>query len=470
MTWVVEDGVYMSPILGLRIAPPPGWDLLLRSDLAEDGVDADVGLNSDGAQIVFSSEPAPSSERLVFIAALHAEAAAQFDGIALAPIELDVAAKSMNFTRTCSGDLEQKHGVRFNGATAVRVYCWSVPPTKAGAKDPALRGLAGVSLLGAAERQTLRAKLERSLSPMDSVTDRASVRRRVFRDFTHRVSWVAPNGLWRLNATPAPSNPNVHEDTILTATECGLGLELELIVSDRPQVTREEWRSELGNIWEETVREPSAPGWLSSEQWGFAISRFQRRGLEHARTSFYSVVGDRAIALSVSGFATRMTAAASSVHAVLTGLNVHDRLPQNTPAPNFTDSKYGIAIDVPDGFRRAPTLETPVESGLARVWLDDAGQKISVMAVPMPFVDPTWTDDSINRIVMSRLDELNATLVETTSAQLGGRPAQRFSAQRGSSRLHTFALEERGVLYALFFLNTSNDLASTTAASFRFTA
>lgn len=474
--WMVEDGVFTSAVSGLRIDPLPGWALVLENELVDQGVFAEVAIKRENpdAHIVFASGPAPSSGKPRFARALNQRFTEQFASDPLEPLEISVAGEPITFTRVHEEAFEHVHGVRFEGTTSIRMFGWFLAAMQARMHDSMQVGLGSVSLLSEGERQALRRRLWRSRSALDRVTEHASVRGDGFRDFRHHVSWKTPVGFWRLTPSPGEYDPEFYKDTVLRATELELGLELHLIVSQRPGITEDAWRTEVFDLWEETFEADKKRGRPAGqgERWGArAVGEYKDSGLDYVRRLAYGVRGDRGIVVSVSGPKSKMTLEADTVVDAMDALTVHDELPQNTSAPDFSDAKFGLTLQIPDGFTRERAQESDQELGLHRLWSRGEGDDedvISVVVVPAPSTDSAWIAGLMEQLMVSKFEESGAKSVRRGTAQLDGRPFRRFSAKQGGLYRDGYAFAQRGIVYLVWTVGKTKDLGPQVANSFRF--
>ncbi|MDC0675707.1 hypothetical protein [Nannocystis radixulma] len=464
--WRVRGGVFESAVSGLRVAPPPGWRLLVGDELKRMNPDAEVGLQKEalGAHLVVVPERF-RGDAATYRTRIHGLWMDERRASLLDQWTVELAGEPVALLRVADDRLEYAVGTRVADGFGLQ-FAASYPPATGEASRAGLdEAFTAVALAEPAARAALGEELAALGDPQSDIGPQHSLRGGVFRDFAARVVWRAPPGFWRLIAR---DDPESSDREVLEFEHPASGLWGGLVVAERPGVDPDAWHAER----------VAARGGVATRLKGLALGRGAARfarvtiahgGIEVVYTIATAVHGDTAIELSAQAFASELGQVEAELRQVFAGLELAPALPMSRQdGGEHVDERRGFALRVPAGWELAEEKFGDGGDGVDMAQWRRGFQTFLVMVLDSgqsPLTAEYGRKVSVQS--MRKLFSQDAGEPRESAATLAGAPAERLSWTGGLGRVELVTATFAERIYLIVAENLEPAEFDATLAGFR---
>lgn len=431
----------------LRVTVPPDWMVVPEGDLSRMNHDAAIGLKSkrDGMYLTVIVEPVNGVEPAAYIAARRAALddvwTPQGDPVAMsvgrAPIELLRAHGEVGFPA------EMLWGTVVVGQRGYQFSIWYPQATGAQLRPKVPALLSAIEFLD--DRATAALVTELSAVPDRRVAVGAdfSLRGGVYHDFTHRLRWRQPPGLWRV--TVGDEARAINAAIQLQAEELVHGTYVQLIA--------EAWDGDLAS-YEAAVRATiDSPLFSSGDatvrgratrsfEWTVDTGSMQL----HMRNTLV-VDGGRGVQVITWALAGAWPSP-PALTAIVDGLELLDALPATEPGPPYRDHRYGFAVTVPSGWSVSESGSRAAPAGVVRRWTRGSAELL-VIANYSPNSDDELMVEMAEQNFRQHMAKLVDVAPNRETIELAGRPGTRLSWRDGPGRAELQLVRRGDVMYGV---------------------
>ncbi|MBW2524734.1 MAG: hypothetical protein JRI23_11185 [Deltaproteobacteria bacterium] len=462
--WQLVDGVLHSALVGAKVKPPEGWQLLVGPSLLQVDLEAAAGLRRDNPEVVIHlrNEPVPARRRVALLDRLAKQL--EVDLKLPAPperVSFELGGEALPMLRYAVDKRVVFHGVRMRGDHAVHVVAYHPAADAARGQGQIGSGLAAISLLSDQEQASLTKVLADGPAEPSAVGPSFAIRGGKYLDFEWQLSWKKPEGFWRLAVGEMARQ--VNRDALLYAHEPRLGLHALLIVEPTQSATLDDYHTKVTERLQALVglnakaAEPTAvdevEARVSEGDAGAADRRLRYRVVT-------TVHDDRAVQLLVWGWPEIMAARAEQVTAAVQGLTLQAPLPKTEQrAGIYRDFRMGFELQPPEGWEHQDL--TPPElapQGTFVRWGRD-GRWVAVLAVSAAEVgnDPQWLVGWIAQQIQDEVGRLTRGALQGGTVTVAGRTAQRMSWAASLQQVDGLVLRHGATIFALLSVDRSPD-------------
>jgi hypothetical protein len=457
--WRVKDGVFESAASGLRVKPPPGWRLLLGSELDQFHPDAEFGLQQRRPPIYMAvvSERAGAGQLAQVQTYVRTQSvpmaggehrALRFDGRPLDVVRIQ--------SEVVPASVRVFHGMR---ASEDRLYQVVFGLPSARGFEDLQAALDAVTFLDPGAREALIAELARASDMQTAIDDGSALWGGRFRAFERGITWVKPSSEWKANIGASAS---AHADNAILAFEhsrhgiMGYLLPMQPVAID----ARELLRLFVGEMVSEGRAQqiPIHPLELEADSSATCIIDTAVDGMQMRFALAAAVVGDRGVLLAVTGLRENMSAAGADVQAALNGLALsREPLPTHSDEDGtFTSWRFGYRMAPPDGSVHASPKMEGVGSAIEVQTWSTPTQSIILTAVLTPGIAQR-AHEVMPALMAQHVERFRSNVKPGGTALSGGTPEELPQGLAGQPGLHT-TLENQALRTDVFATHRGDQL------------
>lgn len=419
----------------MRVTVPDGWQVIPDGDLGQMNHDAALGLRAprDSMYLTVISEPVHGVKAAEYLASRRAALGEIWtaDGdpapmtVGRAPIEMHRVRGEIGFAA------EMLWGAVVVGSRGYQLSIWYPRATGAQLRPRVPALLAAIEFLD--ERTTAALTAELAAVPPRAVAVGAdfALRGGTYHDFTHRLRWHQPRGLWRVT---------VGDDA--RAINSAIQLQAEdTIGGTYAQLIAEAWTGDLAGL--ETAVRASLTSPITAHGATTVRGRPARylewlvdTGGMRLRMRDTLVVADgRSVQVMTWALADAWPSAAALTE-IVDGLELLDALPETEPGTPYRDHRYGFEVTLPAGWTANEQGSVRSPNGVVRRW----SRGVSELLVLANYA-PNSDDEFMIEMAEQNFRQHMATLVDVApkreAIELAGRPGTRltWSSARGRAEL-----------------------------------
>ena len=483
--WQVKGGVFQSAADGLTLRAAEGWQLAIGDELQRMNSSAEVGLvhGNPEAYLVVVAEPRNgiSKEEYIKICLDHNVTALGAEPVAGPPWKAEVAGQTVQFNRYRHKKLPMEYllGVAFHGDTAFLLMNWY--EVGFSEKGPALlqASVSGVGFMEEPAQKALRRELNALPDVQAGVGPTYSLRRGLYRNFEHGVTWRMPPSALRLAVGQEARKHN--EDATLFFEELETGL-YGLLIAEPTQADGETYHKTVthdliaSSVGGGRRLRPSAtvlgklPGLVT------VVDR-KLEGMLLTQELVTAVAGGRAYQVLLWGQPAAMKSGGAWLQAVLSGFTFGALVPLLWEGETLTDQRLGFAFQPPAalGADWQHNDITPKEIRPLGTMMEWKNSRYSVSVIAIHALesgqDEDWFLEQIRQSLPGRLSLLSSE--HMSEDRLGGEAARRVSMKRlGQLHGELVVLRRDRTFYALSVDAASGSLdpsaTNSIKAGFRF--
>jgi len=456
--WRTRDGEFESAVYGLRLRPAQGWRVAVGAELDGLNDSAEVALLRRAPQLtlLLIPERVSADDLEVIEGNLLSQTAASM-GPRCPERDLRLRAAGQEIALRCFAGPEEEpftyfHGLLYHDDFAIQLLGW-LPSNRAAEAAPLLaEALGALELIDASARAQLAAALEAEADPQNQVGVDYSLRRGVYRDFTHGLTWTKPAGAWRLRVgDEARATDEAARFTLEHPASGVWGMLLTTPAFEAsPEVYHRAVRAQLSSGAGEVTPRAVALGADTA-----LVSEVEStQGAVSFVYRVATVVRDaRAYQLLLWGTPANARDAAAELDAAVGGLSFMETglAPVTSTAARYQDHRLGWSLALPDKpwvfsdltDARVRPLGTTVQ------WRhEDVSVIVSAFCSVQEGQDASWYMDLLSRTYADQLGGARLGTAERGEAMLGGAPALHLR-WRGRDGLDAFVVSRDQTIYAL---------------------
>jgi hypothetical protein len=430
--WRVKAGVFESVVSGLAAAPPSPWRVVVGSELAGMNTAAELGL-VDGlteAYIVVIPERAGGDPGAVAAALVEAFALGKVrkpdDALTVTVAGVPVELQTYASEEGAALPMEQLHTAVVLGDHVVQLIAWYHAGNRAAGRAAIPQGFAAIERMAAGRLATVRSAIEAAGDPETAVGRGFSLRRGVYRNFEHGLTWTKPPGFWHATTGSAAEA----EGGILVLEELSLGLFAMLSITgvegppEAEHETNIEGARPLGPPAERIISGTRA---LVSDVLDGEGEAYQTR-----RRVATIVRGGHVLTVEVYGRPRDVAQATSAVDAVFDQLVLGPIEAVDDSGGVYRDLRLGFSIEPPADATFHDQATSAVDALIgAPTWKSRRGMvEVMVMAVLETGDDEKWWLSMFEQRFRD-LDGRDA--VQVRDVMLAGRPARQVMGTKATS-------------------------------------
>ncbi|MBK9036314.1 MAG: hypothetical protein IPL61_34555 [Myxococcales bacterium] len=440
----------------LAVTVPSSWRVVPASELARMNGEAAFGLKTKtgGGYLTVITEPVVGVDADAYVASRQAVALAQWTAVG-DPVELRIGGRPVRMVR--SHGLVGFAAEMLWGAAVVdgRGYQFSIWYPEAGGatlRPMATAALAAIEFLGRARSDALVAELAAAPDHQNVVGVDFALRDGVYQDFTQRLRWRRPPGLWRI--TVGDDARAINAAVQLQAEDLTTGLYVQLIA--------EPWSGDLAALeraLRSRVDHPTAAGDVTVAGWParYLESTMETASMRLRRRTTLVVADGRAVQVIAWSLIDGWPGDAA-VAAVAAQLELPDAVPATELGPPFREHRYGFAVAVPAGWTEASTGFEVGPAGVLRRWTR-GGSELVVIAIYAPGPDDGLMLGVVEQLVRQRMAQMVDVHPSRAEVTLAGVPASRltWATERGRAEVHL--VRRDATVYGVLAFSPEGDAA-----------
>jgi len=456
--WRVSGGIFESAVYGLRLRPGGGWRVAIGAELDGINESAEVGLVRRAPQltVLMIPERAPTEDRAAIEQNLVTQTAA---GLGPPCPDKDVSAmigddnvRLRCFSGPGGEPFEYFYGLVYHELFAIQILAWL--PTRLDADVARLlrEALAAVELLDRPTRARLSTELGALPDPQNRVGSSYSLRRGIYQDFAHGLSWTKPEGFWRLRV--GDEARTLEQAALLSVEHPATGIWGMLLQTaapaDGPEAYHQAVRGQLAGAATTATPRPQAAGAATA-----LVSELRSTALDVPFVYRLATVvhGPRAYQLVLWGTPANVAAAGAELDAAIAGWSFTAAgLPMVTSTPGrYQDHRLGWSLTLPD----KPWTFTDLTGDGVRAlgstvqWQhEEVTIMISSLCAVQEGQDERWYVDQLTRIYADHLGGALSDRAERREATIDGEPALHLR-WRGRDSVDAYVTTRDKTIYAL---------------------
>ncbi len=426
VTWQIRDGRFGSAVSGLRLTVPPSWRYLVGQELVQTNAEAELALANaqQGSYIAVISERQQGTDGLKLVEALHQGLAERIGPAAPGPT-LTVAGEPLEFTRYSSDTtLEFLAGIYVRNGALTQILTWYPAPMREAAQADFATVLERMSLMTETERQQLGEQLAAREGVQWKVAKHSAFLGDEYRDFTHRLRWSQPKGLFTVWVGDEARAQAENSVLSLQAPLQSVYANLEVVAGQGSMTSQlhEKIASTLHDRRNDVVP-------LDSLMANRSFGTDTMAGVKF----YYGLISaeheGNAVVLTVWGPAAA-SGIEAAVDAILDGLSFPVVLPDTTLEDGrLTDHHHGVSVVGPTGWTHNDDKPAGMPFGRFLEWKKGRAE-LALLCVAAPGMsdDESWlasfTEQSMRDLLADRM-----TLGEpqSSAATLDGHPSRQLS-------------------------------------------
>jgi hypothetical protein len=352
--WRLRQGVFESAAYGIRVEAQGDFHLAVGAELQQMNSNAEIGLSSEHAYLILLLERASGVDKKSFEQRLRTDMLhnmnAQQTG---APVVAQLDGRQVRLVRmrtTTKPTFEYLHGVLFEGDLAIQILYWSLASLSEKATQTLPQALASIRFLDEPAVRALAAQLHALPDPQNKVGPGFALRRGVWRDFEHGLTWQKPTkladphqGFWRVSAGEQARAFN--PDASLVIEDPVSGLFGMLIVESAGDMTAQDYHELVtGRVFADRSTARTSPLELGAALAQSTIGRKTEAGLELSYQMVTTVHTGLAVQFAFWGVPQAMQENAAVISKALAGLSFHKRLLRTEAlADRYVDHRFGFS-------------------------------------------------------------------------------------------------------------------------------
>lgn len=479
--WRLQQGVFLSAVSRLRIAPPPGWRVAIGSELQRMNADAEVGLVARNPEryLIVIAEPMSSLDEQSILRMTRDNLSASFGSSSEeAPVRLSVAGeeRALSRLRGESPPMEFLYTVLHRAGIAYQVMAWYPTALGESAIGRVAEGLAAIELLDDEAAAAAQQELAAEPDHQNAVGADHALRRGLYRDFQGKWTWRKPAGFWRIQAGQAGQAARaVNADASLYAHEPAQGLHLMAIAEDASGTDLASYvAAARGAMALNLGTAPSEP--VPLRLGAVDALAFDIRAATEPLPLHYRVVGavhdGTALQILLWGDAAHTKQHQATMAAAIDGFRFEPGLaPVTRDGSVYRDWQMGFAFELgPDAWETKDDTPAAI-AGIARMITWRRGSdSMMVWSLYNPETerDSGWFFDFLEQRLREAFGKLTIGEPTRKDITVAGAPGRSLVWTSLSGRIHAYLVRRDQMTYALVGTGLSSEDAAALPGRFQF--